>query len=125
MEHNYIVTERFCSYPTICTGEDGITLVFSTIEEAQKEANSCQDGLVVPLNLHKLFTEQDVVESLIAFDKILNPESYKEIEKLSHEDFIDLLSNITEYVAIQFDLKDKFITARKMEQKNEGIKTKI
>lgn len=46
----YIVIEKFdIEYPTIVTDEDGFPKLFDTREEAQTEANDCQDGLVVAL----------------------------------------------------------------------------
>lgn len=36
-------------YAAICTDEEGNNLVFDTREEAETEANDCQDGLVVEL----------------------------------------------------------------------------
>ena len=36
-------------YAIIVTDHDGNTLVFDTYEEAEKEANDCQDGLIVEL----------------------------------------------------------------------------
>lgn len=44
----YIVIETFDPfYPTIVTNEDGYPLLFTTIEEAQAEADNCQKGIVV------------------------------------------------------------------------------
>lgn len=36
-------------YAAICTDSEGNNLVFDTREEAQKEADDCQDGIVVEL----------------------------------------------------------------------------
>lgn len=36
-------------YATIVTDKQGNNRVFNTQEEAQKEANECQDGIVIPL----------------------------------------------------------------------------
>ncbi len=41
----YIVIEMF-NIPTVVTNEDGEVLYFDTIEEAQVEADDCQDGKV-------------------------------------------------------------------------------
>lgn len=41
----YIVIECFDVYwPTIVTDEEGKPLLFDTLEEAQKEADDCQNG---------------------------------------------------------------------------------
>jgi hypothetical protein len=47
----YIVIETFGGpqYAIIATDQDGNNLVFETREEAETEANDCQDGLVVEL----------------------------------------------------------------------------
>jgi len=47
----YIVIEKFggAEYAIIVTDEEGNTKVFNTKEEAQLEADDCQDGLVVEL----------------------------------------------------------------------------
>lgn len=48
---SYIVIETHggALYAIICTDEDGNNLVFDTHEEAQAEADQCQDGIVVEL----------------------------------------------------------------------------
>ena len=45
----YIVIEKHggWEYASICTNEDGTNKLFNTLEEAQKEANDCQDGIIV------------------------------------------------------------------------------
>ena len=47
----YIVIERFdAEYPTIVVDEEsGMPKLFDTREEAQTEADECQDGLVVEI----------------------------------------------------------------------------
>lgn len=47
----YIVIETHggAEYAIIVTNEDGENLVFDTPEEAQIEADNCQDGVVVEL----------------------------------------------------------------------------
>lgn len=47
----YIVIEKHggAEYAIIVTNEDGTNKVFTDIEEAQAEANECQDGVVIPL----------------------------------------------------------------------------
>lgn len=47
----YIVIEKFggAEYACIVTNEDGENKVFDTIEEAQIEADDCQDAIIVPL----------------------------------------------------------------------------
>lgn len=47
----YIVIETHggAEYATICTDENGNNKVFDNIENAQAEANDCQDGVVVEL----------------------------------------------------------------------------
>jgi hypothetical protein len=42
----YIVLEMFDN-PTVVTNEDGDVLYFDTLDEAQSEADDCQDGKVV------------------------------------------------------------------------------
>ena len=44
----YIVIDDFLS-PQLALDIEGNTLVFDTREEAEKEAESCQNGIVVPL----------------------------------------------------------------------------
>lgn len=46
---SYIVIETHGGpeYASICIDTEGNNLVFETAEEAQKEADDCQDGLVV------------------------------------------------------------------------------
>lgn len=47
----FIVIEKFDVYfPCICTNEDGLPLIFNTPEEAQEEADKCQDGIIVEYN---------------------------------------------------------------------------
>jgi len=45
----YIVIEKHggWEYAAIVTDRDGNNRIFDTIEEAQKKANECQDGIVV------------------------------------------------------------------------------
>lgn len=45
----YIVIEKHggWEYAAIVTNEDGSNKIFDTIEEAQLEADECQDGIVV------------------------------------------------------------------------------
>ncbi len=43
---SFIVIEMF-NIPTVVTDEDGEVLYFDTLEEAQVEADDCQDGKVV------------------------------------------------------------------------------
>ena len=47
----YIVIEKHggAEYAAIVTNEEGQNLVFDTKEEAQAEADDCQDGIVVQL----------------------------------------------------------------------------
>lgn len=42
----YIVLEKFPT-PDVARDDNGDVKVFNTIEEANKEANECHDGLVV------------------------------------------------------------------------------
>lgn len=46
---SYIVIEKFggAEYATIVIDENGKNKVFETIEEAQGEADECQDGIVI------------------------------------------------------------------------------
>jgi len=48
---SYIVIEMFggAEYAIIATDTNGNNLVFETLEEAENEANDCQDGLIVEL----------------------------------------------------------------------------
>lgn len=45
----YIVIEKHggWEFATIVTNEDGTNKIFDTVEEAQAEADDCQDGLVI------------------------------------------------------------------------------
>jgi hypothetical protein len=45
----FLVIELFpdLELATIVTSEDGTNIIFNTIEEAEAEADDCQDGLVV------------------------------------------------------------------------------
>lgn len=47
----YVVIEKFggAEYAAIVTDEEGNNKVFDTFEEAQAEADDCQDGIVVEL----------------------------------------------------------------------------
>ena len=48
----YIIIEKFggAEYASIVTDENGNNKVFNDIKEAQKEADSCQDGIVIDFN---------------------------------------------------------------------------
>jgi len=48
---SYILIETFGGpqYAAICTDTDGNNLVFDNKEDAEAEANDCQDGLVVEI----------------------------------------------------------------------------
>lgn len=48
---SYIIIERHggAEYAAIVTDQDGNNQVFDSYEEAQHEANDCQDGLVVEI----------------------------------------------------------------------------
>ena len=48
----YIVIETHGGpeYAVICMDEFGNNLIFDTIEEAQKEADNCQYGIIVEVN---------------------------------------------------------------------------
>lgn len=48
----YIIIEKFggAEYAIIVTDEEGNNKVFTTKKVAQKEANDCQDGIVVEIN---------------------------------------------------------------------------
>ena len=75
----YIVIEKFgfnpgssnLSCPSVCTSEDGDTLVFDERSKAEEEAANCQDGIVVSLDgeLHP-----DIIKALEAAQKL-----YKDI----------------------------------------------
>lgn len=47
--NRYVVIEDFNGTIGLCTSEDGEVLVFDNIEDAQKEADACQNGTVVKL----------------------------------------------------------------------------
>jgi hypothetical protein len=47
--NRYVVVEDFNGVIGLCTSEDGEVLVFNNIEDAQKEADACQNGTVVKL----------------------------------------------------------------------------
>lgn len=53
MGKQYIVIEKHggWEYAIVVTNEDGTNKIFDTIEEAQIEANDCQDGIVVGDNM--------------------------------------------------------------------------
>lgn len=55
----YIVIEKHggWEYAAIVTDENGNNKVFDTIEEAQKEADDCQDGIVIGDNM---LNEEDI-----------------------------------------------------------------
>ena len=47
----YIIIELFDkTFPTIVTNEEGIPLVFEDKNEAEIEAEDCQNGLIVDIN---------------------------------------------------------------------------
>lgn len=52
----FIVLECFggAEYAFVVENGEGLNLTFTTKEEAQKEANLCQQGVVVDLNFKKL-----------------------------------------------------------------------
>lgn len=85
----YIIISDFNDTINICTNEEGETLIFETLEEAQVEANDCQNGIVVPLSTN-LFSEEQMLDALVSMDIGLNPENYEESKGLSTEDFPDL-----------------------------------
>jgi hypothetical protein len=45
----FIVIEKFPE-PFVCTTEEGATLYFDTLLDAQEEADDCQDGQVVQIS---------------------------------------------------------------------------
>ena len=47
--NRYVVIEDFNGAIGLCTDEEGEVLVFDNIEDAQKEADNCQNGTVVKL----------------------------------------------------------------------------
>lgn len=49
---SYIVIEKHggAEYAIITTNEDGENKIFDNLEEAQKEAEDCQDGMIVEIN---------------------------------------------------------------------------
>jgi hypothetical protein len=49
MSYIIIETHGGAEYAIIVTDPDGNNLVFETLEEAENEANDCQDGLIVEL----------------------------------------------------------------------------
>ena len=47
---SWIVIETFDRHwPSICTDTDGRPLIFETEEEAQEEADDCQDAVIVEI----------------------------------------------------------------------------
>ena len=68
----YIVIEAHGGpeYAIICTDENGKTKIFATQEEAQREADECQDGKVVDLsgNLVKIVVviKKSTVETVLS-----------------------------------------------------------
>ncbi|HZY36692.1 MAG TPA: hypothetical protein VFE53_08600 [Mucilaginibacter sp.] len=49
MSYLIIETHGGPEYAIIVTDQDGNNLVFETYQEAEQEANDCQDGLIVAL----------------------------------------------------------------------------
>lgn len=50
----YIVIEKFNpGWPTIVTDEEGQPKLFDSWKSASEEAEDCQDGIIVDLNLSK------------------------------------------------------------------------
>lgn len=49
---SYIIIEKFggADYAIVCTDENGNNKVFDTVEEAEIEANECQDGIVIEID---------------------------------------------------------------------------
>lgn len=47
--NRYVVIEDFNGAIGLCTNEEGEVFVFDNIEDAQKEADNCQNGTVVKL----------------------------------------------------------------------------
>lgn len=65
----YIVLENWenLSSPQVVINESGETKIFDTLEEAQAEANDCQEGLVVPLGnvidlLQRIYNTLETIE---------------------------------------------------------------
>lgn len=54
----YIVVDTSNSIYNISINEDGETLIFDNLKEAQEEADNCQEGIVIPLtNIIGLLTK--------------------------------------------------------------------
>lgn len=50
-DHRFLVIEDFNGTIALCTDGDGNTLILGSLHEAQKLADECQHGVVVPLDL--------------------------------------------------------------------------
>jgi hypothetical protein len=53
---SFIVIELFNNLCNVCTDEDGQVNIFKTMKEAQGEADSCQEGMVIDLDGDELVT---------------------------------------------------------------------
>ena len=47
--NRYVIIEDFNGYISLCTNEEGEVMVFPSLEEAEKEANECQNGKIIKL----------------------------------------------------------------------------
>ena len=98
----YVIIDKFTN--SVVIDEEGNIIEYTSIIKAEEEAKDCQDGLVVPLNTNRLFTEQQVLDLLLSMDIAINPETYEASKHLGTEDFCDLVI----CKADEYGLKEKF-----------------
>ena len=98
----YVIIDKFTN--SVVIDEEGSIIEYTSIIEAEEEARDCQDGLVVPLNTNRLFTEQQVLDLILSMDKAINPEMYESSKNLGTEDFCDLAI----CKANEYGLEEKF-----------------
>lgn len=100
----YIVIEKHggWEYAIIVTDENGNNKVFDTYEEAEIEAEDCQDGIIIP---SEGFTKQQMLHTLVCMDQAINPKEYKTSKDLGREDFLDAAVSL----AAELNLEEEFL----------------
>lgn len=83
----YVIIENWenLSSPQLCTNEDGETIVFDSLEKAKIEANSCQEGIVVPLCTKLINLIEEAVAFIDTARYILDENSDEENNPIENE----------------------------------------
>lgn len=104
----YIVIDDFNGSVNLACNLEGEVIIFENKEDAQEEANDCQNGFVVPLGT-PVFSQDEMLYILVSADQALNPETYKETTNMESEEFMDAI----DCLADELDLNQEFEQARK------------